>query len=98
MLLIGGGCQDNKTKELLSEFLANTQMPVITSLMGRGVINETYLNYFRYGVGSYGNRSANMAISNADLLIVLGSRLDTRQTGAKIESFLLRILRLFMLI
>lgn len=87
MLLIGGGCQDKNTIELLSEFLTNTQMPVVTSLMGRGVINETYPNYLGM-VGSYGNRSANMAISNADLLIVLGSRLDTRQTGAKIESFL----------
>ena len=39
-------------------------------------------------VGSYGNRCANMSISKADLLIVLGSRLDTRQTGARLDAFL----------
>jgi acetolactate synthase-1/2/3 large subunit len=35
--------------------------------------------------GSYGNRWANMAIARADLLFVLGSRLDVRQTGADVE-------------
>ncbi len=33
-------------------------------------------------IGSYGNRWANQAIGRADLLLVLGSRLDIRQTGA----------------
>lgn len=87
MLLLGGGCQDKETKRLISDFISKNPMPVITSLMGKGVIDETYSNYMGL-VGSYGNRCANMAVTNADLLIVLGSRLDTRQTGAKIDSFL----------
>ncbi|MHB9148390.1 MAG: thiamine pyrophosphate-binding protein, partial [Candidatus Amoebophilus sp.] len=37
--------------------------------------------------GSYGNRCANLAIANADLVIVIGSRLDTRQTGTNLSSF-----------
>ena len=37
--------------------------------------------------GSYGNRWANWAISQADLLLVLGSRLDVRQTGSDLEGF-----------
>ncbi|MBP7017860.1 MAG: thiamine pyrophosphate-binding protein, partial [Smithella sp.] len=32
-------------------------------------------------IGSYGNRYANFAVANSDLLLVLGSRLDERQTG-----------------
>ena len=39
-------------------------------------------------IGSYGNRCANMGVANADLLIALGTRLDTRQTGARLDQFL----------
>jgi acetolactate synthase-1/2/3 large subunit len=55
--------------------------------MGKGAIDETYDLYLGM-IGSYGNRCANMGIANVDLLIVLGARLDTRQTGAKFESFI----------
>ncbi|WP_455673678.1 thiamine pyrophosphate-binding protein [Phocaeicola sp.] len=85
MLLLGAGCIGNEAQ--IQEFVKRTQIPVVTSLMGRGVIDETYTYYIGM-VGSYGNRCANMAVSKADLLLVLGSRLDTRQTGAMIDSFL----------
>jgi acetolactate synthase-1/2/3 large subunit len=55
--------------------------------MGRGIIDETYPHYVGM-VGSYGNRCANMAVAKADLLITLGSRMDTRQTGAMYQDFL----------
>lgn len=87
MLLLGAGCQDEETRLLLDSFLLYSQIPVITSLMGRGIINETYSHYLGM-IGSYGNRCANMGVANSDVLIVLGSRLDTRQTGALIESFI----------
>jgi acetolactate synthase-1/2/3 large subunit len=38
-------------------------------------------------IGVYGDRSANFAIQNADLLIIVGSRLDTRQTGGNASLF-----------
>jgi len=38
-------------------------------------------------IGSYGSRYSNMALANCDLLLVLGSRLDTRQTGARTDTF-----------
>lgn len=87
MLLVGAGCQDKESLPLLDSFLQHSQIPVVTSLLGRGIIDETYPHYLGM-IGSYGNRCANMGIANSDVLIVLGSRLDTRQTGAKIDSFL----------
>lgn len=86
MVLIGAGCQSSDAKEAVEKFLEQTNFPVITSLMGRGAIDEDHYNVIGM-VGSYGNRCANMAVANADLLIALGSRLDTRQTGAMIDSF-----------
>lgn len=45
-------------------------------------------------IGSYGNRCANLALANSDVILVLGSRLDTRQTGTDLK-LLLKILRLY---
>lgn len=87
MLLLGAGCQSKENGVLLSRFLSKTKIPVVTSLMGRGCIDETYPHYVGM-IGSYGNRCANMAISKSDVLIALGTRLDTRQTGAMWKQFL----------
>jgi len=38
-------------------------------------------------IGTYGNRYANLAIANSDLVLALGTRLDTRQTGTRPETF-----------
>lgn len=87
MVLLGAGCLGEKVRPRLEKFIFENKIPVVTSLMGRGVIDETY-QYYIGMVGSYGNRCANITISQSDLLIILGSRLDMRQTGAKIDTFL----------
>ena len=38
-------------------------------------------------IGAYGNRYANLAVANSDLLLILGSRLDNRQTGTLPATF-----------
>ena len=87
MLLLGAGCNGQLEQTLIKELLNLWQIPVVTSLMGRSSLTEDY-KYHMGMVGSYGNRSANMAVSQSDLLIVLGSRLDTRQTGARLDAFI----------
>jgi acetolactate synthase-1/2/3 large subunit len=53
-----------------------------------GVDVLPYAHPLRVGmIGSYGNRWANWAIGTADFLLVLGSRLDVRQTGSETQSF-----------
>lgn len=85
LLLIGGGCRD--CGKQLNEFIHQAQIPFVTSLMGKGIVDEESSLYCGM-IGSYGNRNANIVVSQSDLLIALGSRLDTRQTRAKISSFL----------
>lgn len=85
LLLIGGGCRGFERE--VSDYVRKTDLPFVTSLMGRGIADESGSNYVGM-IGSYGNRCANIVISQCDLLIALGTRLDTRQTGAKIESFM----------
>lgn len=84
MVLVGGGCID--AREEVDAFVRKYNLPVVVSLMGKGIVDETYENYLGM-IGSYGNRCANLSFAKVDLLIALGSRLDTRQTGAKIDGF-----------
>lgn len=87
IIISGGGINSStNAKETLNKFLEKSKFPVVTSLMGRGSVNDDYR--FNIGmIGSYGNRCANIAIANSDLIIALGSRLDTRQTGSRLDSF-----------
>lgn len=86
LLLIGGGIATANAFELLDSFIEKTKLPFVSSLLGKTACNEKLAQYVGT-IGSYGNRCANMAIANADLLLVLGARLDVRQTGGVVSGF-----------
>jgi acetolactate synthase-1/2/3 large subunit len=82
LILLGGGVRSARVADLARRFAHAIRVPVLTSLMGVDAL--PYDDPLRIGwIGSYGNRWANLAIGEADLLIVLGSRLDVRQTGSE---------------
>jgi len=86
LLIVGGGVRLSDATELLSEFVDKTGVPYVSTLLGIDSIshqNDKYLGF----IGSYGNSWANAAVKQSDLLIVLGSRLDVRQTGSNISKF-----------
>lgn len=81
LILSGRGIKASNSQTFFDDFVRTTKVPVITTLLGLDTI--TYEDQLRVGfIGSYGNRWANIAFGECDLLIVLGSRLDIRQTGA----------------
>lgn len=81
LILSGRGIKASGSQELFNEFIIKTKIPVITSLLGLDTISFDDNNRVGF-IGSYGNRWANIAFGECDLLIVLGARLDIRQTGA----------------
>lgn len=85
LICIGGGARWAETMPVWLETANGLRVPYVTTLMGheRVVPNDCYFNM----IGSYGNREANWAVQNCDLLIVLGARLDVRQTGADVGDF-----------
>ena len=86
LILLGGGVRCASAEKEFLTFVELTQIPVVTSLLALDVI--AFEHPLRVGfIGTYGNRWANLAIGSADLLIVIGSRLDVRQTGADVEGF-----------
>jgi acetolactate synthase-1/2/3 large subunit len=80
LVLCGGGISNADCSSAVNKFLERTKLPFIVSLMGKGCVDET-LNNFIGMIGSYGNRDANIVFSQSDVILVLGSRLDLRQTG-----------------
>lgn len=86
IVLAGGGIRASGTWDLFKKFINSTNLPVVTSLLGIDVIPRNELHCVGF-LGAYGNRWANISIGQSDLIIVLGSRLDIRQTGADTDFF-----------
>jgi len=86
VVLIGGGLRLSKAQDELLKFIKHTGIPVVSSLMGiDGFSHDDRV--FSGMIGTYGNRYANLTVANADMVLILGARLDTRQTGTKPETF-----------
>ena len=85
LVCVGGGARWADAMDGWLEQADRLGIPCVSTLMGheRVVARDNYFNM----IGSYGNREANWAVQNCDLLIVLGARLDVRQTGSDIEDF-----------
>lgn len=86
VVLAGGGIRAGGATDEFAAFIAKTGIPVVSSLMGLDALPHD-LPAFVGLIGSYGNRFGNLTLANCDLLIVLGSRLDTRQTGTRPDTF-----------
>lgn len=85
LVCLGGGARwAASMPDWIADLEANG-IPYVSTLMGheRVVAGAHYFNM----IGSYGNREANWAVQHCDLLIVIGARLDVRQTGANVEDF-----------
>lgn len=82
---LGGGIIHSNSADLVRELVAATQIPAVETLMARGTLR--YDDPMLLGmVGMHGTYAANMAMSEADLLIALGPRFDDRVTG-KLSEF-----------
>jgi acetolactate synthase I/II/III large subunit len=85
LLYVGGGAIISGAHKEICELSAYLQIPVATTLMGKGIIDET--NSLSLGMlGMHGTVYANYAVSECDLLIALGARFDDRVTG-KLDEF-----------
>lgn len=86
IILVGGGIRIAQAKEALNKLVEYTHIPVVTTLMGIDSMSHSKEEFVGF-IGAYGNRYANLAIANADLVLVLGSRLTSRQTSPNPETF-----------
>jgi acetolactate synthase-1/2/3 large subunit len=85
VLYAGGGLVSAGAGEALERLVGMTGLPVVTTLMARGIISDDHPLCLGMP-GMHGNYTAVMALQRADLLVALGSRFDDRVTG-KIDAF-----------
>ncbi|WP_353662290.1 acetolactate synthase large subunit [Hydrogenimonas sp. SS33] len=82
---LGGGIIHAEAAGLVRELVDVTQIPAVETLMARGTLPHDHPLLLGM-VGMHGSYQANMAMSEADLMIALGPRFDDRVTG-KLSEF-----------
>lgn len=87
LFLAGGGVNIAHAQEVFREVVEKTQVPVVTTVMGRGAISTKH-PLFIGNLGMHGAYAANMAVSECDLLFSIGTRFNDRITG-KLHEFAL---------
>jgi acetolactate synthase-1/2/3 large subunit len=86
ILVLGGGIRMSRSINELDKFLKKVDLPIVTTWSGLDTVDYNNKNYVGC-IGVYGSRAANFAVQNSDLVLNFGSRLDTRITGGKPETF-----------
>ncbi len=86
VIIAGGAIRYTDQIESFEKLVNILNAPVVTTWSG---IDTLYHNHPLYigQIGVYGHRGANFAVQNSDCILSLGSRLDTRITGGKPETF-----------
>ena len=80
VLMVGGGAVTSSVEKELIELAHRADLPVVSTLMGLGVYpgsDERAIGL----TGMHGHMDCNLAVANADVLVVAGSRLSDRVTG-----------------
>jgi acetolactate synthase-1/2/3 large subunit len=83
VLIVGNGVRLSGAEKELQELCTQLGWPVLPSWAYCDFQHENRLELF----GVYGNRGSNFAVQNSDLILAIGTRLDTRMTGSNPRQF-----------
>ena len=86
VIIAGDGIKIAKSRELFLDIIKKIEIPVIPTWKAMDMIYEEHELYAGRG-GILGERSANFAVQNSDLLLCIGSKMDFTQTGFDTKSF-----------
>jgi len=85
VILAGGGVIKADASDELRQFAKDYEIPVITTMPGIGSFPEDHDLSLEWA-GMHGTGYANMAITNTDCMLAIGTRFDDRLTGG-VETF-----------
>lgn len=86
VMILGAGVKISGAETETRTLIERLGIPITPSWGGIDVLPHDH-PLFVEGFGASHNRAGNFAVQNSDLVISLGSRLDTKQTGSKAETF-----------
>jgi acetolactate synthase-1/2/3 large subunit len=86
LVLVGGGIRQSNTVEKFKQFIEKYEIPYVNTFLSVDLLPyEHYLNWGNIGVK--GKRSANFALQNCNLLLILGCSLQTAHLGYLTDKF-----------
>ena len=86
ILVIGNGLRLAKVEKEFADLVKNWKIPVVSSYLAIDVFPNSH-NYHIGTLGTKGNRAANFAIQNSDLVIGFGCRMSVPLTGFEYHTF-----------
>ena len=86
VVLAGGGVRLSGQHQAFIQLVEKLGVPVVTGWNAHDVIWNAHPNYVGRP-GSIGDRAGNFTVQNADVLLILGSRLNIRQVSYNWKSF-----------
>ena len=86
LIITGNGIHLSQTEKIFTELKNKLQIPIVSTWTSKDLMSQDD-NLFVGNFGILGERAANFAIQNADLLLILGSRLSLPNIGYQYESF-----------
>ena len=86
IVIIGWGIHLSNSYKEIDRFIKKTKIPVVSTWAVAHTLD--YTDPLNVGTwGTHGTRYANYAVQNSDLILSIGSRLDTKATGSPITTF-----------
>jgi len=85
VLLVGSGARIGGALAVLESVAARLRIPVVTAWMPDLIASDS--PYFCGRQGTIGTRPGNFVVQNADLLLIVGSRMAIRQTSYNWKAF-----------
>jgi len=80
LIIAGGGVITADASAQVFELVEMLQIPIVTTLMGKGSFPETHSLYIGL-MGMHGTKYANFAVQHADCILAIGTRFSNRSTG-----------------
>lgn len=80
IIIAGQGIRHAGAIEQFKDFVERTEIPFVVSRLGINLLPTNHPKYIGR-IGVKGDRAGNFAVQNADLVIVIGSRLSVSSTG-----------------
>ena len=87
LVVVGNGVRLSNSYDKLNLFLEKNNLPVVTGPhSGVDCVNNEY-DYYCGRIGILGQITSNKIVQEADLLIILGSRIPVKMTGYNLKEF-----------
>lgn len=86
LIIAGQGIRLSKQIKTFEKLLERLKVPVLTTFSAMDLVEEKHPCYIGH-LGTIGQRAANFALQNADLVLCLGTRNNIRQVSYNWENF-----------